>query len=72
MAQLFAVEVPAISKHLANIYETNELTEAATISILETVQKDGNKNVKRNVEYYSLEGVLAVGYRVNSVEATRV
>ena len=71
MSVMFGVEVPAVSKHLANIYETGELNKEATISILETVQKEGNRNVKRNVEYYRLEAILAVGYRVNSTEATQ-
>lgn len=71
MAHLFAVEVPAISKHLTNIYDTNELQKEATISILETVQKEGIRNVKRNVEYYRLDAALAVGYRVNSAQATQ-
>jgi hypothetical protein len=71
MAALFGVEVPAVSKHLANIFETGELTKEVTISILETVQKEGKRNVKRNVEYYRLEAVLAVGYRVNSTQATQ-
>jgi hypothetical protein len=71
MAHLFVVEVPAISKHLTNIYDTNELQKEATISILETVQKEGIRNVKRNVEYYSLDAALAVGYRVNSSQATQ-
>ena len=71
MAQLFGVEVPAISKHLANIYETNELNKEATISILEIVQQEGDRNVKRKVEYYSLDAILAVGYRVNSKQATQ-
>lgn len=71
MAYLFAVEVPAISKHLANIYDTNELQKEATISILETVQKVGARNVKRNVEFYRLDATLAVGYRVNSAQATQ-
>ncbi len=71
MSQLFAVEVPAISKHLTNIYDTQELQKEATISILETVQKEGNRNVKRSVEFYSLDSVLAVGYRVNSAQATQ-
>jgi hypothetical protein len=71
MAQLFGVAVPAISKHLANIYNTNELQKEATVSILETVKQEGNRNVKRSVEYYRLEAVLAVGYRVNSTQATQ-
>ena len=71
MAQLFAVEVPAISKHLSNIYETYELQKEATISVLETVQKEGNRSVKRSVEYYCLDAALAVGYRINSTQATQ-
>ena len=71
MAELFGVEVPAISKHLANIFETNELDEKATISILETVQKEGSRNVKRNIEFYNLDAIIAVGYRVNSINATQ-
>ena len=71
IAQLFGVEVPAISKHLANIYESNELQKEATISILETVQIEGSRNVKRNVEFYNLDAIIAVGYRVNSKQATQ-
>lgn len=71
IAALFGVEVPAISKHLANIYETGELQQLATISILETVQQEGTKNVKRNVEFYNLDAIIAVGYRVNSKQATQ-
>ncbi len=71
IAQLFGVEVPAISKHLANIYESNELQKVATISILETVQLEGTRNVKRNVEFYNLDTIIAVGYRVNSKQATQ-
>ncbi len=71
MAELFGVEVPAISKHLANIYEIGELQEKATLSILEIVQKEGNRNVKRKMEFYNLDAIIAVGYRVNSKEATQ-
>lgn len=71
IAQLFGVEVPAISKHLANIYEINELQKEATISILEIVQVEGERNVKRNVEFYNLDAIIAVGYRVNSKQATQ-
>jgi hypothetical protein len=71
MADLFGVEVPAISKHLANIFETNELQKEATISILETVQQEGSRNVKRKVEFYNLDAIIAVGYRVNSIQATQ-
>ena len=71
IAKLFGVEVPAISKHLANIYESYELKKEATISILETVQLEGKRNVKRNVEFYNLDAIIAVGYRVNSKQATQ-
>ena len=71
MAELFAVEVPAISKHLANIFETNELDPKATISILETVQQEGSRKVKRKLEFYNLDAIIAVGYRVNSINATQ-
>lgn len=71
MAELFGVEVPAISKHLNNIYDSGELSKEATISILETVQQEGNRNVKRNVEFYNLDSIIAVGYRVNSYLATQ-
>lgn len=67
MAQLFGVQVPAISKHLINIFESKELNENSVISILETTAADG-KNYK--TQFYRLEAILAVGYRVNSAQAT--
>ena len=70
MAELFGVGVPAVSKHLKNIFETDELKEEATVSKMEIVQEEGGRNVTRNVEFYRLEAVLAVGYRVNSIQAT--
>ena len=70
MAELFGVNVPAISKHLKNIFETGELESASTVSILETVQKEGKREVSRSVEFYRQEAILAVGYRVNSAQAT--
>jgi len=71
LAELFGVEVPAISKHLANIFDTGELEKDATVSILETVQQEGGKNVKRKLEFYNLDAIIAVGYRVNSYQATQ-
>jgi hypothetical protein len=71
MAELFGVEVPAISKHLANIFESGELVQEATVSILETVQQEGNRNVTRKMEFYNLDAIIAVGYRVNSRQATQ-
>lgn len=71
MAQLFGVEIPLISKHLKNIYEEAELTKNQTISILAIVQIEGNREVKRNVEFYNLDAIIAVGYCVNSKQATQ-
>ena len=71
MAALFDVGVPAISKHLANVFETGELNEEATISKMETVQQEGNREVKRTVVMYKLDAIIAVGYRVNSIRATQ-
>lgn len=70
MAELFGVEVPAISKHLANIYSEGELQPEATISKMEIVQTEGNRNVKRMVDFYNLDAIISVGYRVNSRKAT--
>jgi hypothetical protein len=68
IAQLFGVEVPAISKHLKNIFESDELNENAVVSILETTANDG-KNYKTS--FYNLDAIIAVGYRVNSKQATQ-
>lgn len=68
MAALFDVNIPAISKHLGNIFETGELQEHSVISILETTAADG-KNYK--TKFYNLDAVIAVGYRVNSKQATQ-
>jgi hypothetical protein len=70
IAELFSINVPAISKHLNNIYIEGELKRESTVSILETVRKEGTRKVKRNVEYYNLDAIIAVGYRVNSKQAT--
>lgn len=71
MADLFGVEVPAVSKHLANIFESGELVQEATVSILEIVQQEGSRNVTRKMEFYNLDAIIAVGYRVNSKQATQ-
>lgn len=68
MSELFGVAVPAISKHLKNIFDSNELAQDSVVSILETTATDG-KNYKTT--FYRLEAVLAVGYRVNSAQATQ-
>lgn len=71
MAELFGVGVAAISKHLDNIYESGELQREATLSVLETVQQEGARQVTRKLEYYNLDAVISVGYRVNSAQATQ-
>ena len=70
IAELFGVKVPAISKHLKNIFETCELDETSTVSKMEIVHQEGKREVQREVDFYRLEAILAVGYRVNSVQAT--
>ena len=70
MAILFDVQIPAVNKHLSNIYNDRELDKEATISILETVQKEGGRNITRKLEYYNLDAIISVGYRVNSAKAT--
>src|SRR3989338_4494791 len=69
-ADLFDVKKSAISKHIKNIFDSGELHKKLTVSILETVQKEGKRTIKRNLEYYNLDLVLSVGYRVNSKKAT--
>jgi hypothetical protein len=71
MAELFGVGVAAISKHLDNIYESGELQREATLSVLETVQQEGSRQVARKLEYFNLDAVISVGYRVNSAQATQ-
>ncbi len=58
MAELFDVEVPAISKHLMNIFDEGELVESSTVSKMEIVQQEGKRQVKRQVEYYSLDAII--------------
>ncbi len=70
MADLFDVNVPAISKHLQNIYGENELNINSTISKMEIVQQEGTRQVKRQVDFYNLDAIISVGYRVNSRKAT--
>jgi len=70
MAELFGINTPAISKHLKNIYASGELQEEATVSKMETVQMEGERQVTREIEVYNLDAAIAVGYRVNSMKAT--
>jgi toxin-antitoxin system, toxin component, fic family len=71
MAQLFDVNLPAISKHLKNIFEEGELEVNSTISKMEIVQTEGERNIKRSIVFYNLDAIIAVGYRVSSPKATK-
>jgi hypothetical protein len=68
LSTLFGVKVPAINKHLKNIFASGELVESSAISILETTAADGKTYQTR---YYNLDAIIAVGYRVNSYQATQ-
>ena len=71
LAELFGVQVPAVNKHLKNIFASGELSREATISKMEMVRAEGAREVVRDVEFYNLDAIIAVGYRVNSYQATQ-
>jgi len=71
MAELFGVDVRTVNEHLQNIYKTNELLREATIRNFRIVQSEGTREVSREVEFYNLDAIIAVGYRVNSYQATQ-
>lgn len=71
MAELFDCSSDNISLHLKNIYDEEELNKASTTEEFSVVRKEGNRNVTRALEFYSLDAIIAVGYRVNSKKATR-
>jgi len=71
MAELFGVVKSTISEHLSNIYDTNELTKEATVRNFRTVQIEGTREVNRELEFYNLDAIISVGYRVNSSKATQ-
>ena len=71
IAEIFDVNSQAITKHIKNIYNDKELEEGPTCSILEQVQKEGNREVKRTLKFYNLDMIISVGYRVNSQKATQ-
>lgn len=71
MAALFDVGIPAINKHLTNIFAEGELKKEGTVSKMEIVQMEGNREVKRMMELYNLDAIISVGYRVNSIRATQ-
>jgi hypothetical protein len=71
MAELFAVDVRTVSEHLKNIYDAGEVEHDATIRKFRIVQTEGNRKVGRNVDFYNLDAIISVGYRVNSRRATQ-
>lgn len=71
LAELFGTTKQAISQHLQNIYETGELKREATVKEILTVQIEGDRKVSRNLDYFNLDAIIAVGYRVNSRQATQ-
>lgn len=71
MSELFDVTIPTINEHIGNIYSSGELSEESTVRNFRIVQKEGNRDVSREIEYYNLDAIISVGYRVNSSRATQ-
>ena len=71
MAELFQVDKSGISRHLKNIFESGELQREATVANFATVQSEGQRQVTRQVEYFNLDAIISVGYRVNSLRGTQ-
>ena len=70
IADLFGVDRSVVTKHLANIYSENELNREATCAKIAQVQTEGDRTVNRQIEFYNLDAIISVGYRVNSTQAT--
>lgn len=71
IAQLFGVELPTISYHLKEIYGSGELVRESTLRRILRVQREGTRDVRREIEFYNLDAIISVGYRVNSSQATQ-
>jgi len=71
MAQLFEKDTDTIGLHIKNIYNENELLEAATTEYFSVVQQEGDRKVGRNIKFYNLDMIISVGYRVNSKRGTQ-
>ena len=71
MSELFECSTDNIGLHLKNIFEEDELDKNLTTEKISVVRKEGNRNVKRELEFYNLDAIIAVGYRVNSKKATK-
>ena len=70
MAELYDTTKQNISLHIKNIFDENELNENSTVKEFLTVQKEGNRNVERNVKFYNLDMIISLGYRIKSKVAT--
>jgi len=70
IANLFETDKSGISRHIKNVYKTKELERRATVAKIATVQKEGGRKITRDIEYYNLDLILSVGYRINSKKAT--
>ena len=71
MATLFDCSIDNVGLHLKNIYESSELNEEATTENFSVVRREGSRDVNRTLQFYSLDAIIAVGYRVNSIRATQ-
>lgn len=71
ISNLFDVSKSTISEHFSNIFNEQELNRLATVRKFRTVQQEGNRSVSREMEYYNLDAIISVGYRVNSIKATQ-
>ena len=71
IADLFDRDKSVISRHLKNVFKEGELEETATVANFATVQSEGERSVSRNIDYYNLDAILSVGYRVNSKQGTK-
>ena len=71
LAKLFGVEVQTVNYHLKEIFKSEELPESSTIRKIRIVQQEGKREVSREVDFYNLDAIIAVGYRVNSYQATQ-
>ena len=71
MAELFQTTVPNISMHVRTIYEEEELSPEATVKKFLTVRREGNRDVRRELDFYNLDMIISVGYRIKSLIATR-
>jgi hypothetical protein len=71
IADLFGVELPTISYHLKEIFASGELSEESTVRKIRRVQREGNREVARDIDFYNLDAIISVGYRVNSAQATQ-